>query len=131
MVSAESNGVKCQRAGWRAADVPKQIMPLQTAQTERPYRVWRVLVNDTSVPPEMVHEEPDEAFSLSLSQTHNRQHLLLYGESQSTKYLLSIPAASPRGESSLRCKSTALRVLFSEGALTTTGMLHRGYTQRL
>ena len=46
----------------------------------------------------MVYEEPDEAFSLALSKTHNQQHILLYGESHSTKYVSALPAATPTGE---------------------------------
>ena len=55
-------------------------------------------VNDTEAAPEMVYEEPDEAFSLAVSKTHNQQHILLYGESHSTKYVSALPAATPTGE---------------------------------
>ena len=77
-------------------------MSMQTAQTQRPNKVWRVSTNDTAAPAQLLHEEPDEAFSLSLSQTHNQQHLLLYGESMTTKYLMTLSAAHPEGELSLQ-----------------------------
>ena len=72
-------------------------VPLQTAQTQRPNKVWRASTNDTSASPELLYEEPDEAFSLSLSQTHSQQHILLYGESMTTKYAMSLSSAQPEG----------------------------------
>ena len=73
-------------------------MTLQSVQTERPYKVWRVLVNDTEAASELVYHEPDEAVFLSLSLTHNRQHILLQGESHATHYVSTLSAADPTGE---------------------------------
>ena len=70
-------------------------MTVQTVQTERPYKVWRMLVNDTEAAPELVYHEPDEAFFLSLSLTHSRQHILLHGESHATHYISTLSAANP------------------------------------
>ena len=70
---------------------------MQTAQTQRPHKVWRVVVNDTDAPAHLLYEEPDEAFSLSLSQTHNQQQTLLYGESMATRYALSLSAKRSEG----------------------------------
>ena len=71
---------------------------MQTAQTQRPNKLWRASANDTAAPPLLLHEEPDEAFSLSLTQTHSQQHILLYGESMTTKYVMSLSAAHPEGD---------------------------------
>ena len=71
---------------------------MQTAQTQRPHQVWRAFANDTAAPPKLLYEERDEAFSLSLSQTHNQQHVLLYGESMTTTYAMSLSAAQPEGD---------------------------------
>ena len=54
-----------------------------------------MLVNDTEAAPELVYHEPDEAFFLSLSLTHNRQHILLHGESHATHYVSTLSAANP------------------------------------
>ena len=76
----------------------RKTTPMQTAQTQRPNKLWRASANDTAAPPQLLYEEPDEAFSLSLSQTHNQQHILLYGESMTTKYVMSLSAAQPEGD---------------------------------
>ena len=57
-----------------------------------------MLVNNTEAAPELVYHEPDEAFFLSLSLTHNRQHILLHGESHATHYVATLSAGNPTGE---------------------------------
>lgn len=57
-----------------------------------------MLVNDTEAAPELVYLEPDEAFFLSLSLTHNRQHILLHGESHATYYTSTLSATNPTGK---------------------------------
>lgn len=93
---------------------------MQTAQTQRPHKVWRASANDTAAPPQLLYEEPDEAFSLSLSQTHNRQHLLLYGESMTTTYALSLSAAQPEGDLSSGAVSSPSNVQPPTALLVTT-----------
>ena len=78
---------------------------MQTAQTQRPSKVWRGFADDTAAPPQLLYEEPDEAFSLNLGQTHNQQHILLYGESMTTKYAMSLSAAQPEGNLSFSASS--------------------------
>ena len=83
-----------------------QAVILQSVQTERPCKVWRALVNDAEAAPELVYHEPDEAFFLSLSLTHSRQHILLHGESHATHFIHTLSAANPTGE--LHCSQVAV-----------------------
>lgn len=88
----------------------------------------RLLVNDTKIAPHPVYEEPDEAFSLSLSLTHSRQHILLYGESQSTKFVMTAPAANPAGGFYFRLPAVPSIVrLLSGRSPANVGHLSRQY----
>ncbi len=64
---------------------------------KRPYRLYRHRL-DSSTPDDLVYEEKDERFELSLHRTRSRAYLLLSSESHTTSEVRYLPTKNPTGE---------------------------------
>lgn len=88
---------------------------VQTRNTRRSDKLWRWHVNHTAqAGQKLIYTEPDEAFHLKLTHTRRRKHLLVYGISETTKYLLYLPALEPKGEDSCKIQLCLWQPVSSE-----------------
>lgn len=76
--------------------IARKCLVMQTNETRRSNKLWRWHVNSTAhTAQELIYTEADEAFELSLTHTRSRKYILLYGQSEVTRYLLYLSAYDP------------------------------------
>lgn len=61
----------------------------------RDYQIWRRRLGQAELPDELVYEEPDERFWVSLYRTKDRRYLIASSESKETSEQHFLPTASP------------------------------------